>query len=75
LFDWLRRALGPIEGEIKPKAVRNINDVIISVSEGLSNTRIIQVSAWTPDVALELYKRVRNEVHPQEEGERDAAVS
>ena len=63
MFDWLRKRLGPIKDEEqKPKFNRNINDISISVMEGLSGTREIHVTAWNPEMTMQFFKEVRNEL-------------
>jgi len=63
MFDWLRKLLGPVkEEEKKPTFNRNINDIVISVEEGLSGTRKIHVTSWNPDMTMQYFKAVRDEL-------------
>ena len=63
MFDWLRKVLGPVkEEEQKPTLNRNISDITISVKEGLSGTREIQVTSWNPDMTMHFFKTVRDEL-------------
>jgi len=41
---------------------RNVNDVAISVLEGLDGNVAINVTGWDSDKAFSLFKQVRNEV-------------
>ena len=63
MLNWLRKRLGPVKGE-EPKPIlnRNINDIIISVKEGLSGTREIYITSWNPDQAISILKAVRDEI-------------
>lgn len=63
MLDWLRKLLGPPKGaEQNPVLTRNVNDIMISVKEGLSGTREIHVTAWNHDIALQFFRDVRNEL-------------
>ena len=63
MFDKIRKKLGlqPNMGG-KQTTIRNVNDVTISVQEGLSNTRTIIVTDWNTEMAFDLFKRVRDEL-------------
>jgi len=63
MFEEIRKVLGIPKNEIgKQTITRNVNDVTISVSEGLSETRQITVTNWNPELAFDLFKRVRDEL-------------
>lgn len=63
MLNWLRKRLGPVKGEEpKPTLNRNINDIIVSVKEGLSGTREIYITSWNPDLAITTLKAIRNEL-------------
>ena len=65
MFDWLRKLLGPIkeaEEEIKIETKRTVSDIVISVKEGLSDTREIYVTAWNPEMTMRFFKQVRDEL-------------
>ena len=47
-----------VEGEIEVKNARIINDIQISVSTGLADTREIKISAWNQPMAEELFWKV-----------------
>ena len=63
MFDKIRKKLGlqPNMGG-KQTTIRNVNDVTISVQEGLSNTRTIIVTDWNTEMAFDLFKKVRDEL-------------
>lgn len=63
MLDWLRELLGPPKGaEQKPALTRNVNDIMISVKEGLHGTREIHVTSWNQEIALQFFREVRNEL-------------
>lgn len=63
MFDWLRKRLGPIkEEEKKTEFKREISDIVISVKEGLSDTREIHITSWNPEMTMRFFKAVRNEL-------------
>ena len=63
MFEQIRKALGIPKNELGKQTInRNVNDVIISVNEGLSETRQISVSSWNPELAFDLFKKVRDEL-------------
>ena len=63
MLDKLRKRFNAARNkEPKPGINRNINDIVISVKEGLSGTREIHVSAWTPELAFKYFKDIRNEL-------------
>ena len=63
MFEKLREKLG-IPKNMTGKQIinRNVNDVLISVTEGLSETRTISVTNWNPEAAFNLFKQVRDEL-------------
>ena len=63
MFEQIRKALGIPKNELGKQTInRNVNDVTISVSEGLSETRQITVTNWNPEMAFNLFKKVRDEL-------------
>jgi len=63
MFEQIRKALGIPKNELgKQTITRNVNDVTISVFEGLSETRQIMVTNWNPEMAFNLFKKVRDEL-------------
>ena len=63
MFEQIRKALGIPKNELGKQTInRNVNDVVISVNEGLSETRQISVSSWNPEMAFDLFKKVRDEL-------------
>lgn len=63
MFDWLRKLLGPIkEEEPKIETKRAVGDIVISVKEGLSDTREIHITSWNPDMTMRFFKAVRDEL-------------
>lgn len=72
MFEQLRKFLGIPKQNIEKQTInRNVNDVTISVSEGLSETRQITVTNWNPELAFTLFKRVRDELR---ENPRDSTL-
>jgi len=45
---------------------REVKDVVVHVAEGLSDTRVISISAWNKKDAYELFKKVRDELEQEE---------
>ena len=63
MWEKIREIVGLSKlGKEKTILNRNVNDVTISVSEGLSETRQITVTNWNPDLAFHLFKKVRDEL-------------
>jgi len=54
---------------IPQTATRNIEDIKISVEEGLSNTRKIHVQAWTPELAKAIFWEIRDGLEGKRNGE------
>jgi len=54
-WTWFRKKA---EDEHEIKNVRQIGDIQISVSVGLSNTKEIKVSAWNQPMAEEIFWKV-----------------
>ena len=58
--DFIDRIRGKAKGNIETSITsRNINDVTISVKEGLSDTREIQITSWNPALASALFWEIR----------------
>jgi len=63
MFEQIRKALHLPKNELGKQTInRNVNDITISVSEGLSETRQITVTNWNQELAFDLFKRVRDEL-------------
>jgi len=63
MLDKIREKLGVPKNAVgKQTIIRNVNDVVISVTEGLSETRTISVTNWNPEQAFDLFKKVRDEL-------------
>lgn len=56
-WDFLRLRK-PVGNEIDVKNARIINDIQISVSTGLSNTRDVKISAWNQPMAEDLFWKI-----------------
>jgi len=54
-WDWIRRKK---DGEWPVKSVRNIGDIQIRVSTGLSGTRDVKISGWNDDQAQRMFWQI-----------------
>ncbi len=48
----------PVSDEPEIKNVRQVGDIQIQVSVGLSNTRDVKISGWNSEMAYDLFQRV-----------------
>ena len=63
MFTELRRILGIADKDsYTQNIIRNVNDVTISVEEGLSGTQSITITNWNHELAFTLFKQVRDEL-------------
>jgi len=54
---------------------RNINDITISVKEGLSDTREIHITSWNPAIASALFWEIRGGLRDPAKSEAYEAVA
>ncbi len=54
---------------------RNINDITISVKEGLSDTREIHITSWNPAIASALFWEVRGGIRDPDKADAYEAVA
>ena len=58
--EFIDRIRGKAKGNIETSITsRNINDITITVKEGLSDTREIQITSWNPSLASALFWEIR----------------
>ena len=72
MFEKIQEKLGINKNELGKQTIsRIVNDVVISVTEGLSETRTISITNWNPELAFNLFKKVRDELR---ENPRDSTL-
>ena len=54
---------------------RNINDITISVKEGLSDTKEIHITSWNPAIASALFWEIRGGIRDQGKADAYEAVA
>ena len=54
---------------------RNINDITISVKEGLSDTREIHITSWNPAIASALFWEIRGGLRDPDKANAYEAVA
>lgn len=67
--DWIKNLIGRKQlktGEETKIVTRTIDDITISVTEGLSGTKEIQVKAWNPSLARSIFWEIHGGInHPE----------
>lgn len=74
LYNRLRGRVPKLPRETAITA-RNINDITISVKEGLSDTREIHITSWNPAIASTLFWEIRGGLRDPDKADAYEAVA